>query len=108
MVMPYTYWVCLSVFIEIYNLLRGMLNKFMTRLYHTKTILYIIIIGLEAQPPANIILLLHRQETFNFDLYYSSNKKIGEPPTKLGGQTKLINFIPESIVPNTVECFFHI
>ena len=37
-----------------------MLNKFMTRLYHTKTILYIIIIGLEAQPPPNIILLLHR------------------------------------------------
>ena len=55
MVMPYTHWVCLSVFIEIYDLLRGMLNKFMTRLYHTKTILYIIIIGLEAQPPPNII-----------------------------------------------------
>ena len=49
MVMPYTHWVCLSVFIEIYNLLRGMLNKFMTRLYHTKTILYIIIIRLEDQ-----------------------------------------------------------
>ena len=37
-----------------------MLNKFMTRLYHTKTILYIIIIGIEAQIPPNIILLLHR------------------------------------------------
>ena len=46
-----------------------------------------------------------RQETLNFDLYDSSNKKIGEPPTKLGGQTKLVNFVPESIVPNIVECF---
>ena len=48
------------------------------------------------------------QETFNFDLYDSSNKKIGEPPTKLGGQIKLVNFVPESIVPNIVECFFDI
>ena len=32
----------------------------------------------------------------NFDLYYSSNKKVGEPPTKLGGQIKLKKFIPES------------
>ena len=58
MVMPYTHWVCLSAFIEIYNLLRGMLNKFMTRLYHTKTILYIIIIGLEAQPPLDIVVAI--------------------------------------------------
>ena len=43
-----------------------------------------------------------------FDLYYSSNKKVGEPPTKLGGQIKLTNFIPESIVPNIVECFLDI
>ena len=49
-----------------------------------------------------------RQETFNFDLCDSSNKKIGEPPTKLGGQTKLVNFVLESIVPNIVECFFDI
>ena len=41
----------------------------------------------------------------NFDLYYSSNKKVGEPPTKIGGQSKLVNFVPESIVPNIVECF---
>ena len=46
--------------------------------------------------------------TFNFDLYYSSNKKVGEPPTKLGGQTKLVKFVPESIVPNIVKCFFDI
>ena len=31
----------------------------MTRLYHIKTIFNIIIIGLEAQPPPKIILLLH-------------------------------------------------
>ena len=49
-----------------------------------------------------------RQETFNFDLYYSSDKKVGEVPTKLGGQSKLENFVPESIVPNIVECFFDI
>ena len=48
------------------------------------------------------------QETFNFDLYDSSKKKIGEPSTKLGGQIKLVNFVPESIVPNIVECFFDI
>ena len=47
-------------------------------------------------------LLLGRQETFNFDLYDSSNKKIGKPPTKL------VNFVPESIVPTIVECFFGI
>ena len=47
-------------------------------------------------------------KTFNFDLYYSSNKKVRELPTKLGGQIKLINFIPESIVPNIVECFLDI
>ena len=49
--------------------------------------------------------LLEIRNLPNFDLYYSSNKKVGEQPTKLGGQTKLINFIPESIVPNIVECF---
>ena len=73
MVMPYTHWVCLSVFIEICNLLRGMLNKFMTRLYHTKTILYIIIIGLEAQPPPNIILLLHRHSGGDNDSNNNNN-----------------------------------
>ena len=73
MVMPYTHWVCLSVFIEIYDLLRGMLNKFMTRLYHTKTILYIIIIGLEAQPPPNIILLLHRHSGGDNDSNNNNN-----------------------------------
>ena len=26
----------------------------------------------------------------------------------LGGQSKLVNFAPESIVPNIVECFFDI
>ena len=49
-----------------------------------------------------------RQETFNFDLYDSSKKKIEEPPTKLGGQIKLVNFVPESIVSNIVECLFDI
>ena len=49
-----------------------------------------------------------RQETFNFDLYDSLNKKSGEQATKLSGQIKLVNFVPESIVPNTVECFFDI
>ena len=69
MVMPYTHWVCLSV----YNLLRGMLNKFMTRLYNTKTILYIIFIGLEAQPPPNIILLLHRHSGGDNDSNNNNN-----------------------------------
>ena len=59
--------------IEIYNLLRGMLNKFMTGLYHTKTILYIIIIGLEAQPPPNIILLLHRHSGGDNDSNNNNN-----------------------------------
>ena len=31
-----------------------------------------------------------------------------QQPAKLGGQIKLINFIPESIVPNIVECFLDI
>ena len=50
-----------------------MLNKFMTRLYHTKTILYIIIIGLEAQPPHNIILLLHRHSGGDNDSNNNNN-----------------------------------
>ena len=41
-----------------------------------------------------------------FDLYDSPNKKIREPPTKLGGQIKLVNFEPESIVPNIVGRLF--
>ena len=49
-----------------------------------------------------------RHETLSFDLYGLFNKKIGEPPANLGGQTKLVNFVPESIVPNIVECFFEI
>ena len=50
-----------------------MLNKFMTRLYHTKTILYIIIIGLEAQPSPNIILLLHRHSGGDNDSNNNNN-----------------------------------
>ena len=38
----------------------------------------------------------------------SPNWKIREPPTKLGGQIKLVHFVPESIVPNTVEGFLDI
>ena len=45
---------------------------------------------------------------FSFDLYDSPNKEIREPPTKLGGQIKLVIFIPESIVPNIVEGFLDI
>ena len=41
-------------------------------------------------------------------MYYSSNKKVRERPTELGVQIKLINHIPESIVPNIVECFLNI
>ena len=52
--------------------------------------------------------LLWRAEILSFDLYDPSNKKIGEPPANLGGQTKLVNFVPESIVPNIIECFFEI
>ena len=49
-----------------------------------------------------------RQETFSFDLYDSPKWKIKEPPTKLGGQIKLANFVPESVVPNIVEGFLDI
>ena len=42
---------------------------------------------------------------FKFDLYDSLYKKIGEPSANLCGQVKLINFAPQSILPNTVECF---
>ena len=51
---------------------------------------------------------LWRQETFNFDLYDSSKEKVREPSIQLGGQIKPINFIPESIVTNIVECFLDI
>ena len=47
-------------------------------------------------------------KTFNFDLYDSPYQEIGEHYTKLGGQIKLVNFVPESIVPNVVKSFFHI
>ena len=33
---------------------------------------------------------------------------MGEPSTKLGGQIKLVNFVPESIVPNIDEGFLDI
>ena len=46
--------------------------------------------------------LLLEIKTLNFDLYDSPYKKIGEP--SLCGQTKLISFVPESIVLNIVEC----
>ena len=63
----------LGLSISIHNLLRGMLYKFMTRLFHKKTILYIIIIGLEAQPPPNIILLLHRHSGGDNDSNNNNN-----------------------------------
>ena len=41
-------------------------------------------------------------------MYGSPHKKIREPFAKLCRQIKQINFVPESIVPNIVECFLDI
>ena len=46
--------------------------------------------------------------TFSFDTHDFPHQKIEEPSAKLGGQIKLVNFVPESIVPNVVECFLDI
>ena len=47
-------------------------------------------------------------ENLNSGSYDSPYWEIGEPSAKLDGQIQLVNFVPESIVPNTVECFLDI
>ena len=49
-----------------------------------------------------------RHETFYFDLYDSPYREIGQPSAELGGQIKLVNFVPEFIVPTIVKDFLNI